>query len=200
MPFADNVEKILGTSSGYGIVWFIVLYFIGAYIHLHGINLFKKNIFNLMGYFIVAIGMVVSKLLMIFLSQKYIVFATGQNYYFHYDAISVLLESVFLFVFFKRLNVKSQIISKIVTFLVPSIFSVYLIHQNFQWTNLLWNDWLKANQFVNSNYFLLHYMGCVLLVFVSCIMIDQIRRGLFYLFNKMIMSLKSKHHNNDCIS
>lgn len=189
IPFADST--IIGTGGGYSIIWFIVLYFIGAYINLYGVNLFKKNVFNLLSYFIIACLIVASKFIMIFISTKIIKISEGQNHYYNYDSISVLIESVFLFVFFKRLNINSNIISKITTFLVPSVFSVYLISDNFQWRKILWNNWLKADQFVNSNYFILHYIGCVLLVFICCIGIDLIRIGIFYIFSNKIFKRKN---------
>ncbi len=180
LPFAETIDD----RKGYSLTWFIVLYLCGAYINKYGLNLFKKNYLNLASYFGISVLMVLVKMAAIFASTKFSVLATGQNLLYHYDSITVFLASVFLFVFFTRIRCESLAVTKVVHFVAPSVFSVYLIHENFLWREFIWNELFNAKGMISSPVFILHFVACVSIVFITCILLDQARKGLFSAVSK----------------
>ena len=188
LPIAETID----TRKGYSLTWFIVLYLVGAYTRKYNVQLFKRNSLNLLSYFAISFVSVFVKLMAIAASTKISMLAEGQNLFYHYDSITVFSASVFLFVFFSRLNVNSPKIGKIVNFVTPSVFSVYIMHENFLWRERLWNDFLKASDMKESPWFVLHLLGCVALVFVVCILVDQIRRYLFKVISTLVRSMRGK--------
>ena len=188
MPIASTIDD----RKGYSLTWFIVLYLIGAYARKYGLKLFKNNWNNLLAYFAISAFSVSVKLAAIVASTKFSVLAEGQNLFYHYDSITVLAAAVFLFVFFSRLEITSAKVGKVVGFIAPSVFSVYIIHENFLWREWLWNKALNAGTMKESPLFVLHLIACVALVFVSCILIDKIRIYLFRLVPRTVRRAKEK--------
>jgi len=191
LPIAETID----TRKGYSLTWFIVLYLIGAYVRKYNLQLFKRNGFNLLAYFLISLASACVKLMAIVASTKISMLAEGQNLFYHYDSITVLSASVFLFVFFSRLNVGSPKVGRVIGFVAPSVFSVYIIHENFLWRERLWNGLLRAETMKESPLFILHLIGCVALVFVACILIDQIRRYLFKIVPSLIRNARGKAKN-----
>lgn len=188
LPFAETLD----TRKGYSLTWFIVLYLTGAYISRYGVQLFKRNWLNLVAYFVIAILSTGVKLSTILLSNRFPILEKGQNLFYHYDSITVYLGAVFLFVFFSRLNCEGAFWRKTVGFIAPSVFSVYLIHENFLWREFLWGTLVRANEMTQSPYFILHYFASVIIVFCACILIDQLRKGIFLLVKIIIQRAKMK--------
>lgn len=188
LPIAETIDN----RKGYSLTWFIVLYVCGAYISKYGIQGFKRNIFNLLSYFGISIVMVLIKIAAIVASTKFAILANGQNLFYHYDSITVFAASIFLFIFFSRIECNSAFLGKAVEIIAPSTFSVYLIHENFLWREIFWNQILKANVMTSSPFFILHFLLCVVGVFVVCVLIDQIRKIVFLITANSIKRLKRK--------
>ena len=188
MPIASTIDN----RKGYSLTWFIVLYLIGAYARKHGLKLFKNNWNNLLAYFAISAFSVGVKLMAIVVSTKILMIAEGQNLLYHYDSITVLSAAVFLFVFFSRLEINSAKVGKVVRFITPSVFSIYIIHENFLWREWLWNKALGAGGMKESPLFVFHFIACVVLVFVSCVLIDKIRIYLFKLVPRIVRQPKEK--------
>mgnify|MGYP004683106855 CR=1 FL=1 len=188
LPFAETID----TRKGYSLTWFIVLYLNGAYISRYGVQLFKRNWLNLTAYLVIAILSLAVKLTAISLSSRFPILGKGQNLFYHYDSVTVYFGSVFLFVFFSRLNCNGSFLRKTVGLIAPSVFSVYLIHENFLWREFLWGTLVRANAMTQSPYFILHYLASVIIVFCTCILIDQLRKGIFLLVKIIIQNLARK--------
>lgn len=188
LPIAETIDN----RKGYSLTWFVVLYICGVYINKYSIRLFKKNWLNFLSYIGICFLIAGIKIMAIFASTKFSILAKGQNLFYHYDSITVLGASVFLFVFFSRIKCDGDFLRKVIQSIAPSIFSVYLIHENFLWREFYWNKLLRANEMVSSPIFVIHFALCVVFVFIFCILIDQIRKGLFYLVQKKIGGLFRK--------
>ena len=189
VPIAETID----TRKGYSLTWFIVLYLIGAYVKHYSVTLFKNNLFNFLSYLGISIASAAVKIVAILISNKIPFVAEGQNLFYHYDSVFVLLSSVFLFVFFSRIEIHSAPLIKFLKFLVPSVFSVYILHENFLYRDFLWRNVIQANSFISSPYFIMHLIASVLMVFVACIIIDRVRLLLF----RLIGLARGKVENNN---
>lgn len=84
--------------------------------------------------------------------------------------VPIVICSVALFVLFKNINIgKRKVINKI----AASTFGVYLIHENPIVKDLLWTDWLNVNAYFTSEYFWAYAIGAIMLVYLSCTIIDM---------------------------
>lgn len=105
---------IHGNSWGYNLVNFTMMYFLGSYLKVLNKNnnkIFSQNkIIDLIGYFICS--------MLIFL------FSFVNPHSMHYCNIFVILQSLFLFMFFSKLEIKSPIIN----WCAKSVWGIYCIH------------------------------------------------------------------------
>lgn len=96
-----------------------------------------------------------------------------------YNSPSVLLASLALFVFFLRLEIPSERIKRCIQRIAPLSFGVYLIHEHPFIRSQLWGHWIHLKPLYESLYFLFHFLGTVLLVFLVCILVDKVREWIF---------------------
>lgn len=144
-------------DGGYGIINFVNLYMVGAYIKLHRNEYISKKK-SLCVY-----------LLCTMITMAYS-FITGRAW--AYATIFNLIGSIALFEIFKSINIKNnKVINKLSTF----AFSVYIIHENSFISQKLYRIVFHTNQYWNSGWMLLNLLVTVLGIYVICIMIESIR-------------------------
>lgn len=193
--FTEN----LNFGGATGIVWFIYLYLCGAY--------FKKYVKkekvskSIKNFFIVLLTALFTKLffIMIYLITKNEIFIKGSSLFDSvYNSIFGFLTSICFFGIFKNLEVKVNniLLSKIILFLSTSTLSVYLIHDNPYFRNVLWNIIDFSNQNI-ATFIGLIFITPLIIYLLSCI-IDYFRQVVFskIIFNdnvcKKIKSLENK--------
>lgn len=102
-------------------------------------------------------------------------------YWFNYNALPFVL-SVLIFVFFRQVRIPETGIWRIMAKTAPYTFGVYLIHDHLMMREWLWkvvalptwcNDWL----------FPLAVVGACLMIFVTGVSIDFLRKRLFMICN-----------------
>lgn len=157
------------------ITWFCIIYIIASYIRLYPKTLFNKN--NYVRLLTISSILLAIASVIVLLYTKPLVYP----WLFVIDSNKVLavLVAVASFIYFKNLNLKH---SKIINAIGGSTFGVLLIHANsdamLRW---LWKDTLD----VVGHYplpliqLILYSIGVVILVFVVCNILDQIRVHLF---------------------
>lgn len=155
------------------ITWFIVLYFLAAYIRMYPRSWFSNA--KLWG--ILSIVMLVlswaSILAMAFLERK--IAHSGLAYFFVSDSnkILALTTAISIFLFFKNINMKQ---SRIINTISASTFGVLLIHANSDtMRKWLWQDVLHNTQMYESSWLPIHAVLSVVSVFFICTIIDHIR-------------------------
>lgn len=156
-----------GTTMNY-VSWFIVLYFIAAYIRCYPKKLFESS--RIWG---------VATLLSVCLSKVSVLFCMRKTQmppdYFVADSnkILALTTAVCGFLFFKNLHMKPN---RLINAMGASTFGILLIHTNNaslrQW---LWCDLLKNVEMYGTPLFVCHAFGSVLGIFVICFLLDQLR-------------------------
>ena len=159
---------------------FLMIYLIGAYIRLYGIKLLenrKKCIFINILLFTLCIGSII---LGMFIYKQ---FDKKMLYYFINDSNKVLavLLSISFFYLFKNIKMKS---CKFINIIASSIFGVLLIHNGdiplngvTQVRFFLWEKVFKVLEVYNESfiYVLFHSIISVLIIFIVCTIIDQVR-------------------------
>ncbi len=174
-------------STTHGFEQFIFLYFIGAYIQLHGFQTkILQNKWCWRGIWVVLIG-----LWFIISAGTGIKGLTFQSWELigdvtkYFPIFSVLISSALLVV---ALGLK-PFYSKIINLISGSVLAVYLIHDNPLVREYIW--WTispNINQ-IGSNHVFVHMAQKVLIVFAVCVLIDQCR---IWFLEKPIKKIISK--------
>ena len=147
--------------------WFSILYFIASYIKLYP-NKYDTNVSFWRNLMIICITISCMTVIFGAYFKKGIYFFISDSY-----AIMAVLTSICTFMYFKNLKIRQ---SRIINMVGASTFGVLLIHANSdamrQW---LWIDTLDNIRWFESPYLWIHATLSVVVIFVICIIIDQLR-------------------------
>ncbi|MBR5682091.1 MAG: acyltransferase [Ruminococcus sp.] len=163
-----------GVTMNY-VSWFMVIYFIAAYIRLYPKELFsdrrKCGLILLLSLFV----SIASILCCAFIGSKKGIFAP---FYFVTDSNSFLpvVVGIFAFLFFKSIRIPY---SKFINTVAASSFGVLLIHANCDaMRKWLWNDVLDNVGTYGKSYIFLHAIGSVIIIYAVCTVVDILRINL----------------------
>ncbi|WP_314272544.1 acyltransferase family protein [Hoylesella shahii] len=177
-----GVFSIVGTFIPFGfyeyIGWYVTIYFVGAYIRLHGLPMMQSRHRETVFLWTSLLAVNLSVVAIFYLTKmKGSKLEIGTLYYFFSDSnkILALLTSVALFLFFKDMKLPQiSWVNKIAT----ATFGVLLIHGNSntmrEW---LWGDVLKNVSYIIQPlpHMVLHAIASVVAVYVVCVIIDLLR-------------------------
>lgn len=170
-----------GVNRGFSAFWMMALYLAGAYIRKYDVFASTKKYRFLLVFFLTAAVSTVLKLLM-----QYHVIQTRHNVnYFNalfvnYNSLNLWICALMLLLFFRGLKLR-PFVCRVVAFLTPMTFSVYLIHDH---------PLIRARFFQTSMHFLgrlntplmlLSAVGIALCIYLVCTGVDLIRYYLFRL-------------------
>lgn len=156
------------------ISWFGIIYFIASYYRLYPHPIFERRKFwGVMTLFVLFFSLISVFVFHIFCGYK----GLGYSYYFVRDSnkIFAVAFAVCSFLWFKNMNIRY---SKVVNAFGAGTFGVLLIHANSTaMRTWLWKDTVDCVGHYNMPlYSLLFYStGVVLVIFVICNLIDQLR-------------------------
>ena len=174
-------NRTWGVELGYSFVWLSAMYIIGAYLAKYKpfANISKKKSFAFFTGSIVLTMM--SRLALLFVTYKIKGVPSHGLYFVTYTSPLMIIAAVSLLNLFSKMEI-GGIGKKIIGFLAPTAFGVYIIH-----TNPVIYDKLLLNCFdfiVKYNAFIVlaFAIGACLAIFLSCALIDKVRIVLFKLF------------------
>ena len=101
-----------------------------------------------------------------------------------YNNILIMLMTVFIFMKFKTITIKSNFISKLISVISPSVFAVYLIHENINIRSIIWHK-MGIMNFANSWLMIPYILLMIFTVFMICICIDLLRRIMYWGIKKI---------------
>lgn len=174
-PSVLPVSFTMDNTRGYGIIWFIVLYLIGAYIRLYG-NACYKNRNNLLTFFLISIVSYGLVILVQYICNKLHFLDMSERIY-NYNFFTIFLASVFLFLFFKNINIKSLKVTNLVSKIVPLTFGVYIIHEQVVLRNYLYLNILHLNDFWNKITQFIIIPSTAIVIFLICLVIEKITKN-----------------------
>jgi surface polysaccharide O-acyltransferase-like enzyme len=173
--FIDFVDK----DKGYCLLHLSFVYLLARYIKVYGERYFTFDKWrDLSIYLVISIGTAVIIMLSSYLLPA-VWWHSGKM--FLYNSPLVLLASIYLSLFFTKLDIKS----KAVNIVAASSFAVFLIHGD----PLILKPYVKPfcqNLFFNNNIFYFSIMMALLIValFVVAFLVDQVRQWLWRMIQK----------------
>lgn len=168
-------------NRGFSPLWMTALYLAGAYIRKYDVFANTKRIRFLLVFFITAAAATALKLLV----QYYAIKTRHNANYFNalfinYNSLNLWICALSLLLFFRGLKLR-PFVSRVVAFLTPMTFSVYLIHDHPLIRARFFQTSLKILGRLSTPLMLLSAVGIALCVYLVCSGIDLIRHTLFRL-------------------
>lgn len=170
IPSINIFGDPFGTNKGFSLIWFIVLYFVSAYIKRYTIPKWNYCRIYLVLTFLIFIVLIGCRHFSSIPFASVII-----NLVFMYNSIFAVGASIALFLSAicsssKQIAVKyGTLIVKVSSF----SFGVYLLHEHSQIREILWNQWAKLMEYVDSPVLFLGRLILIILgVFSSGIILN----------------------------
>ena len=175
---------------GNDLTWFITLYCISGYIGKYGLNArltHKQYLISTFAFFTISY---LTSFIFTVAGTKIALLNNYITYFYKAESVTTLLISVSLFMTFITLKVKQN---NWINILGSATFGVYLIHDNRQIRELLWNECFVGRNYSNSILLIPFSIVVVFTVFIACSLIELIRQNLIEKrFIKMLSSINIK--------
>lgn len=184
-----------GAESGYSLLWFVVLYFLAAYIRKYyegnkgGGR--KKYICN---YLLITTILCLVKISSELLADKIPLVSVISNLAYMYNSVLVLGASISLFLGALESNFKVN--GKLKTYILKIsklTFGVYLFHENSQIRRVLWSEYVCLGSYAsNLALFCMRLVCSVLIIFFIGVLIENIRKITVYKIANILVNKKYK--------
>lgn len=170
-------------NGGYSPWWLLLLYLIGGYISRFDVLSKVKSRYLCLGYAVMIILSWGYKIVLEHDSTKDVGTLHSERL-IRYTSPTILLSGIFLLLIFKNLKT-NEIAKKVIKFIAPSAFSVYLIHtQPIIWIHKFTDRFVKY-----ASYPVVKEIIAVLItamaIFVVGVLIDFGRRGILFTINRI---------------
>lgn len=183
IPFFLKWQDTIGLNNGYGVLWFIVLYYTGAVLNIN-LNALKQNS---MFYLCCFVG--ITALFIIINSFLGHINLLNGYHVSMYNSLIVYLQAITLFVAFKKITFKNRNLSKIIAFLSGLSLAVYIFHCQEDISPFIWTL-LQPSKLANSWNIIPLFIVTVIGVYILSISIEFVREKFFaQLENRFINQL-----------
>ncbi len=161
----------MNSGGGWGLAWFVVLYFAAAWLRLY-YKPARKQPWQLLVWIGIAaavagmycIGTDISTVMQTFIGNWY-----------KYNSLPSYMMTLAVFTGFMSISIKESRLSGIIAVLAASTFGVYLIHAHANVSPWIWET-LNLPKMMESPGFALKQIGIVLGIFLVCTGIDLLRK------------------------
>lgn len=172
-----------GVGNGYSFLWLAIMYLFGGFIKNHiDVKRVRKSLM-LLGYFVCTGINWGLKYVVEHCAEKSIEIGVASDWLIGYIAPTTVLQAVFLVLLFAAWQPRNAAVKKVIQFLSPLSFGVYLIHTHpLVYFNILACRYGYLGQ-VSWLKMLFNLQRVVLSIFILCIAIDYLRKLLFKLLN-----------------
>ena len=174
---------------GYDLGWFLCVYLIAAYIRKYNVVLFYSAKKSLLVYLLSS-----TMTFVLFMGLHEINLRRGGFIYYstvpsHYNFILTLTGALGLFSFFRFCPMRENFFSKVIRYIAPLTFGVYLVHEHIEIRDrwIIWLQSLIGDIPVDSVWaFAWHMLRCVVIVFAAGIFVDWIRMIIFEYIGRVL--------------
>jgi len=199
IPVLTNNRFI--SNSGYTIIQFIVMYYIGSFFKKYPIknNYYFKNLSNKQlrwVFFISFIMLALARLSFYYFGEKLGMLNSSIGCYWSYNIKKaffsypdplIILQTCAFFLFFETLSIKS----KFINFMASSTFGIYLVHDNHNLRKILYKS-LNVTRYGSSIKTLLMLLIATIIIYFGSFMIETIRKYLTKLITLLFRTIKKK--------
>lgn len=159
----------MNSGDGWGLAWFVVLYFAAAWFRLYYDKTSKwlPTLIYIVGSLAIACSFV-------FVGSKVPFVKSVLGNLYRYDSIAAYVFSLCVLAIFINIKINTSI-NRVITFIAPAILGVYLIHAHADFSPWSW-EFFNLPQYISKPVFPLIQIGIVIGIFVFCACIDLLRK------------------------
>lgn len=173
--YISDFGNVLGGSS---FLWFCILYIVAAYIRLYVPVVCQHKGKWLAAYGICALMIAVERFVAYAVTPLLFGRVFLESFFYANNSIMNTVAAISLFMAFRSMEIKNDWLQRIIRFAAPLSFGVYLIHDHPAVRELLWR-YLNTTAFADSPWMLPYALLCVLVIFLTCILVERLRKWLF---------------------
>lgn len=190
IPSINIFGDEFGTNNRYSLIWFAVLYFIGAYLKIYGLK--SRKYLKL--YCSISIGIFIIKFICDMIGLKKSFVQVIPNLIIKYNSIFIIMASICLFYGMSKSTIKvGDKIKKQIIMLSQASLGVYLLHENRQFRMLLWNRIVYLKRFSKMPLIFGGYIIIsAILIFFAGIICEMSRKHLVDLLRKQMKRKKMR--------
>ncbi len=179
LPMSTPIE-----DRGYGIIWFVCLFMIAAYIRLYvpEDGKWKKPF---LVYILFSAGLFASMPSIGFVTHTLGKMKQYYNIFYAYNAPFTIIGAIGLFLAFRNMRIPSEKAGKLINSLAGLTFGVYLLHEHVLLRHL-WTSLWKVGEAYQKPWFILHLAGVVLCVYMAGSIVEWIRQILFKYIGRVL--------------
>ena len=149
-----------------------------------------KNNKNRIGLVILIIIMMnIMTVVLELLAAKIEIFSNVENYVSNINSPFVLTLTILIFTIFKNLKVKNN---RVINKIASTTFGIYLIHENVFLRDIIWEQLVNGNKYINLPFLILNAVGGVAGVFLLAMVIDFIIEKL--IINNLIKIMSKNYY------
>lgn len=165
-------------NGGYSYIWFCILYLVAAYIRLYVPTRIKYQKFMFPAFIFFSLCICGERFVAYFITPY--IFGTVRltSLFYGYNSIVSFLAAITLFQSFRGLTIESKKTTRLISFVAPLTFAVYLIHEQELFRPVLW-DILNPDATATKYYMVGYVLLCAISIFIICCIIEFIRQFLF---------------------
>lgn len=186
IPNVFFFSKWLNYGAGYGIVWFVVLYFIGSYIRLYTTDDWiqrNKNVLRVLTAIFLILPFI-SRIIIAFGTKLILGKVVGSGLFFSNNSILVVPATILFFLLFLTVDIKSVRVGKVISFFSAGSFAVYLIHDNPVISDFLWTMLVNKVHLYDGR-LIIEFVLIVIGIYLVCSVFDFFRRIVFKPISKL---------------
>ena len=163
---------------------FVLLYLAGGYIRKYNIGIYRisnKFILPISAFLYMTVMM-----LTIFIRSRADLFSAygiWPERLWECASVFIILLSILIFIFFKRLNVKH---SPIINTISSATIGVYLLHDNTYSRMYIWKNIFHTERYINSDCMVFHAIFCIIIVFAIGTLVELLRAKILKPFIKRL--------------
>ena len=181
VPFVALGNDVLRIQSGFEFSWLMVMYLVGGYFSKYPVTVKKpyKCIIACFGFTLLNF---IYKYLVELVTTKLFGAPSHGDLFMSHTSPIIVGEAISIFLYFCNLKIENKKLIKIVSFITPAIFSVYIIHVH---PLVFWRIIKDAFTWLTQYNLLVTFMlimAMALAIFIGCVALDYIRILIFKLF------------------
>ena len=167
-------RDLFATHGGFSYLWFMYLYLVAGAIALNADNI-KTKVYVLTGGGIIL--PIISLVLQVGSARLSKMMGASVGHWVGYSSPTVFALAVVLLVLFSKIKVDNESIARIISFVAPSVFGVYVLHDNPLFRRLVcWEGRFASLAELSALKMVVGIVGYASLIFVSSVLIDIMRR------------------------
>lgn len=183
---------VIGGGDGFigGISYFIYLYMLSGYLKKYNFNMLRKKKNCIILIITVLCIMMLVSVISTYLAQDFSIFENGITYLSNQHSVTIVLLAIGIFQLFRYTNIKYN---KFIEICATVSFSVYLIHENPYFQEVLWKEILKVQNYYDANILSLTFniLFSVIFIYGISLLIDLFRKK--FLEEKIFETIYKKY-------